>query len=313
VAASFRAASGNTWTAATSVTPTKPTGSTTGDWVGCLIHLGNTADIPSVTAGWQLIQQTVNGNNSQSFVVHRVLDGSSRDADPVISWPTSSRGAWAAEAWTPGAGEVLTIDAEATVASLDASSATNTPNSATPSSGNSSGVSIVLAAPRGKTNGATAITTTPPSGWTEPSGGDQSTASGTGARQCAAEVSHKSLASNATVTPGSLTSSQTVSINLHHLILQSAAAAGPGVPTPRANITPGNTGTTITSGSFTPSANSLLVATMWSEQSTGTLTPSDSLGGTWTRVPGSPWDADDDQQGVLEIWTRPVGGSPASR
>lgn len=223
--ASLRAASGANFLAATSVTLTKPTGAASGDWVGFGVDLGFPTETLTVSSGWTMIEQTACSTFHFSVLVYRVLDGGASDANPTLSWTTSGRGAYTGIAFTPAASTSLSIDVEATVVVATTGATTGTPNAATPTT--SAPVSIIWGQGRANVNAATAITATPPTNWTEPTNGDQSTASGTGARQVASEVSYRIPGSSATLTPGAITFSGAVTQLLHHIILKESVATTP--------------------------------------------------------------------------------------
>jgi hypothetical protein len=81
-------------------------------------------------------------------------------------------------------------------------------------------------------------------------------------------------------------------------------------PTLRGTFTPATSGTTITTGSFTPTADSILIVGDWFDQD-GLPSISDSLGGSWTPIEAGYRD-DDGQFGGFGFWYQVVGGSPSS-
>jgi hypothetical protein len=154
-----------------------------------------------------------------------------------LRWSSSNRYSVTAICIQPDAGQTFTSADIGT----DASPVINTTaaTSHTPpaySAGSDTGLSVLLNAARAFNNGATAITTTPPASWTEPAGGDNSTASGTNAnsRQVSTSVSARADQTG-TITPGSETiaggvANGTVTANLYHLFIKGVPAAPTSFP-----------------------------------------------------------------------------------
>lgn len=240
MAATLRAASSANLgsTAAASVTPTLPTGATTGDIVYILVATGSSSAASwSATTGWTLLDGatgTINsgGTGHATNVAWKVL--AAGDGAPTISWTNGGKTTWVAIAFQPGAGETLAHDLSATPTVSSTLASTHTPPSL--AAGADSGVSVLLNGSRAGSAGSTAITTTPPTNWTEPTNGDNSTAVGTTTttRQVGAEVCYQ-LAQTGTITPGTETitggtAGGTTTANLYHVLLTSTGATAAPVP-----------------------------------------------------------------------------------
>jgi len=227
MAVSFRAASGGQSSAtATSVSATQPAGAATGDLVLVAVNAKDSQTFQAVT-GWTLSSQDANAATIPftTAVYWRVLDGT--ESWPIsFTWTGSSvKSAWNAIAFTPGAGNSMTIDGEAAVKVDTAGATTHTANSQT--AVDASVCSVVIDCGRRTASSATGITVTPPASWTEPANADQTTASGTttALAQLGAESCYRTGQSG-TVTPGAATWSQTVAANVYHFLL-----TDPPVPT----------------------------------------------------------------------------------
>lgn len=210
----FVAASGGQWiTTSGSVATSFPTGSAAADRVFLWFHSVSTFTTP---AGWTEVRRTTNATVARTTVL-AYRDFVTGDTAPSIT--ISAKGAWnmitlrkttSTNVWS------IRSDLDAT----DTTTGTTiTPPAAT---GVASGdASILFTAGRATTNAATAITTAPPTSWTEPTNGDQSTASGTTAvlRQVFSAVSYQLSLSAGTVTPGAVTFSGSSASSATHVIL----------------------------------------------------------------------------------------------
>ena len=224
MAVTFRAASGSqSSTAALTASVTQPASAATGD----LVIAGFTvkdAQTFTAKAGWTL-EQNANGNSNVSTTATYWKVLTAGDTWPTsFSWTGSSvKFAWVAAAFTPGAGNSMTVDGEAAV-KVDTTATTHTANARTAVAG--SVCSVIFNLHRNSASGATGATVTAPTNWTEPANGDQTTASGTttALSQLGAEVCYRTGQSG-TVTPGSCTLSLTGTQNTYHFLLTDPAAA----------------------------------------------------------------------------------------
>lgn len=223
MAVSFRGATSanGAGATATSVTPTLTgTSWAAGDLVLINIAVGNTGSF-TFPAGWTEIFDTSNAGSAAftTGIAYRVMQAG--DTDPAITFSgTAGKWAWTAIALQPGTGEVIFVDANGTAKSDTTTATTHTANATTAVSSNVT--SVILSSYRASANAATAITTTPPTNWTEPTGGDTSTATGTttATRQISTAVSYRTGQSG-TVTPGSETTSVSTTANVYNVLVSS--------------------------------------------------------------------------------------------
>ena len=111
-----------------------------------------------------------------------VFPGSASTAADSISWTSNGKYALSVAAITPAAGSQIRI-ANDILSATPVIDTANTTTHDTPdlNAGSLTGLDLVIAASRAQVDGATAVTATVPSGWTEPANADWSTATGTGA------------------------------------------------------------------------------------------------------------------------------------
>jgi hypothetical protein len=223
VALSLRAASGGQLVAATPVSQvvTLPAGTATNDIVYFIVTVGAVITAPAAT-GWTLTL-TTNATAIESTIVgYRTIQAG--DTSPTVTWTTAGKVSWVAIALQPAAGTTAVHIGYGTVLNTGVTATSQTPN--TYAAGTASGASVLLTGSRGSTNVATAVATTPPTNWTEPTNGDQSTATGTTAatQQIAAEVSYR-LAQTGTITPGAQAITPTAFAIVHHAFAVEVAGA----------------------------------------------------------------------------------------
>jgi hypothetical protein len=198
----FRAAAGANGgsTSTTTVATSFPAGATTGDLVLLCVCFG-AAGTFSALSGWTLESQASNstGATHAAALFSRVLQAG--DTAPTVTFSVAAKRSYVSSAWIPAAGETPAVYAKATTV-ITASGTSHTPNAAT--SNDPDTVSYVFNGTRAQSAGATAITQTAVSGWTEPTNGDQSTAVGTNnaTRQVGAHVAYKTAAGTGSIAPG---------------------------------------------------------------------------------------------------------------
>ncbi|MFE4548864.1 hypothetical protein ACFRNH_16280, partial [Streptomyces sp. NPDC056785] len=231
MAVSFRGATSANGAAATAtaITPTLAgTSWAAGDLVLVVLSVGASTSWTG-PAGWTEVHDNANsGGAAHTGAVYRRVMQSGDSSTPTFTAASAGKWAWAALALSPGAGETIAVDAVATAKIVTTASETHTPNSVAAVA--SSVASVVLNSSRADILGSSAITTTPPTSWTEPTGGDNSTATGTtnATRQVGASLSYR-LAQTGTVAPGVETISQgaarATDANIYHLLV-SATGSG---------------------------------------------------------------------------------------
>jgi hypothetical protein len=219
MAVSFRAASGGqSTTTSLSASVTQPSGAVAGDMVIVGITVKD-AQTFTAKSGWTLEQNPNSNSNVMTTATYtRVLDGT--ESWPIaFAWTGSSvKYAWVAAAFSPAAGNVVALDGEAAV-KVDTTSTTHTANAQTAVA--ASVCSVIFNLHRNSSSGSTGSTVTPPTNWTEPTNGDQTTAAGTttALSQVCAEVCY-CTGQSGTVTPGSCTLSLTGTQNTYHFLLK---------------------------------------------------------------------------------------------
>ena len=181
-------------------------------------------------AGWTLEGQATNpsGTVHSAAVYSRVLQAG--DTAPTFTASVAGKSAWTGICWRPGAGETPSAYAKATTL-ISAVGTTATPNAVASSDANS--VSMVFNSNREQANAATAITQTPPGGgsaYTEPTNGDQSTATGTTAatRQVGAHLAYREAVGTGSIAPGAFTFNVSIIDIAFHMLLRSTAPGGGG-------------------------------------------------------------------------------------
>jgi hypothetical protein len=222
-----------------------PTGWQAGDFCLIIVTVGNVQtsfnNTGSLATGWTWITTTGNSNSGTgaSFctnIAYKILAGG--DVWPGdslgngLGWSVSGRYAVVSVAIQPDASQTFVTGDLMNTAGTPTVQTTANNTFATPSynAGSNTGLSVVLAGARAFANGATAISATPPTNWTEPANADQSTASGTNAssRQVGSELSGRA-AQTGTISPGNVGYSQAgnnVTCNVYHLFVNGLAAGG---------------------------------------------------------------------------------------
>lgn len=188
-------------TTATSQAITLPTGTTTNDLVYFVISIGATGVTGAAAAGWTLVTTDLGATPAATAIVgYRTIQAG--DLAPTVTWTGAGKVAWSAIALAPASGKQAVHSGFATVLSGTTTATSRTPNSY--AAGAASGASVILNAHRASATATTAIATTPPTNWTEPTTGDQSTSVGNTSttRQVSTEVSYR-LAQTGTIAPGS--------------------------------------------------------------------------------------------------------------
>lgn len=212
MALSVRAASGgqNGSTLVASQAVTFPTGTTTNDLVYVIISVNATVTSPTAT-GWNP-QVISNATTTHSLIIcyRTILAG---DTAPTITWTGSAKASWTAVTLQPAAGQQAAHSGFGTAVNTGTAATSHTPPNF--AAGGASGASVLLNAFRTGANGATGVTTTAPTNWTEPTNGDQTTAVTSTQRQVAAEVSVRA-GQTGTITPGSETITVSSSAILQH-------------------------------------------------------------------------------------------------
>lgn len=213
MALSTRAASGGQGGSTTfnSQAMTFPAGTTTDDLVYCIVSVNAVATSPTA-AGWTCVVDS-NATTTHSLITaYRTIQAG--DTAPTISWTgTAAKIAWVVVTLQPAAGQQAVHSGFGTVVNTGTAATTHTPPAF--AAGALSGASVLLNVFRTGANGATGVTCTAPTNWTEPTNGDQTTAVTAGARQVAAEVSVRA-AQTGTITPGSETITISSSAILQH-------------------------------------------------------------------------------------------------
>lgn len=215
MALSYRSSSSANGAAATvsTITPTLPAGWAQNDIVYFCISIGVNFTAPATPAGWTTRVDTNSGATGRTFLAYRTMQ--TGDTNPVFSWTTAGKWAWTGICVQPAAGQIAVHSGQAT----PTINATNTSHTSPAfDAGALTGCSILMTGYRGGANVATAITTTPPTNWTEPaSTADTSTATGTttALRQVASWHAYRS-GQTGTITPGAQTASATAVANLYH-------------------------------------------------------------------------------------------------
>lgn len=230
MALSFRSSSAANGAAATvaTLTPTLPAGWAAGDLVCFCLSIGIVYTAPVDPAGWTVRHDTNSGSTGRTILASRTMQ--SGDTNPAFSWTSAGKWAWTGICIQPAAGQL----AAHTVLSGPSVVATATSHTSPALTSTTSGMSVLLTGYRGGANVATAITTTPPTNWTEPAtNADTSTATGTSAalRQVASWHAYRT-GQTGTVTPGAQTVSATAVANLYHVFAAETAPAGPTAPAP---------------------------------------------------------------------------------
>lgn len=227
---SLRAASGGfNNTAGTSVAVTLPTGWQAGDWCAVIISINNTTGGFNTLTGWteRADHQNFTSSNFTTLVATRILQAG--DANPTFVETASGKYSWCAIALQPGAGETISEDGFSATGENQGDGTTHAAGALIAAAGNVT--SVVVNAMRAVNNAATAVTTTPPTNWTEPTNGDQSTNAGTTAalRQVSTSVSYRTDQSG-TITPGTSGNNVTTDADCYHFLITSAGAAVVKVP-----------------------------------------------------------------------------------
>jgi hypothetical protein len=229
VALSYRSSSSTqSATAVATVTPTLPTGATTNDlvYIGCSVNGVDTS--PSDPAGWIVRHDTNSDSSGRSFLAYRTLQAG--DGNPVFSWTGTGKTAWTAICIQPAA-ETQAVHSGLATPTINATNTSHT--SPAFAAGAATGISVLLTGYRAGSNGATGITTTPPTNWTEPaSNADTTTASGTSSalRQVASWHAYQT-GQTGTITPGAQTASLTALANLYHAFAVEQTPVSAPVPT----------------------------------------------------------------------------------
>jgi hypothetical protein len=225
--ATFVAASGASSTSTSgTVATTLPTGATTGDV--CVLQIAQLGLGAEAITGWTSLRDTANNTapTYQYTILYRVLQA----GDTAPSYTSGGKSAWTMIAFRPTAGSGLTFGIAADADATDSTSGTTiTPPALTTAA---TVTSVLLTGGRAVGTGATAITSTPPTNWTEPTNGDQSTATGTttALRQIFAEVSYR-LAQTGTITPGAITASASSNKSATHVLLSEVPVSVSGSET----------------------------------------------------------------------------------
>lgn len=215
MALSYRSSSSaQSATAVATVTPTLPTGATTNDLVYICCSVNAVYTSPVDPGGWTVRHDTNSDATGRTFLAYRTLQAG--DSNPVFSWTSTGKTAWTAICVQPAAGQQAAHSGLAT----PTINATNTSHTSTAfAAGGLSGISVLLTGYREGANGATGITTTPPTNWTEGTApdGDVTTASGTSSalRQVSSWHAYRT-GQTGTITPGAQTVSLTSVANLYH-------------------------------------------------------------------------------------------------
>lgn len=223
MAVTFRAASGGQSTVqALTASVTQPTGAATADLVIVALTVKD-AQTFTAKAGWTLEQNAnANSNVSTTATYWKVLTAG--DTWPTsFAWTgTSVKYAWVAAAFTPGGGNTMAVDGEAAV-KVNTTATTHTANSKAAVA--ASVCSVIVNCHRNSAATANGATITPPTNWTEPANGDQTTAAGTTAAlaQVGVGVCYRTGQSG-TITPGSCTLSLTGTQNTYHFLLKDQSA-----------------------------------------------------------------------------------------
>jgi hypothetical protein len=231
VALSYRSSSSANGGAATvsTLTPTLPTGWVANDLVYFIISIGAVFTSPVDPNGWATRYDTNSDSTGRTILAYRTM--TTGNSPPQFNWTGAGKWAYTGICIQPAAGQQAshsglsgpTVNAPATSHTSPSFAA-----------GALSGCSVLLTGYRGGSNAATAITTTPPTNWTEPaSNADTSTATGTqsSVRQIAAWHSYRS-GQTGTISPGAQTASVTAVANLYHAfaIEQAPVSFLPDVP-----------------------------------------------------------------------------------
>jgi hypothetical protein len=222
--ATLVAASSGQWTTTSgTVTPTLPTGWAAGDFAVLMLTEGAITAGTLAPTGWTSVREgdvTVSVNY-HTFIAYRSLQAG--DTIPAIT--IAAKGSWVCIAFRPGSGNTLSYETDSDATDLGAGTSI-TPPAITPTAGFANDVSVLLTTGRATTAAATAVTSVPPTGWTEPTNGDISTAAGTtnALRQVFCEVSYKLIATG-TQTPGAITNNASggASVSATHLIIRETA------------------------------------------------------------------------------------------
>jgi hypothetical protein len=228
VALSYRsssAANGGAATVAT-ITPTLPTGWAANDIVYFCISIGVNFTAPVNPSGWTTRNDLNSDSTGRTIFAYRTMQNG--DAAPTFSWTTAGKWAWTGICVQPTAGQAAT---HLTLSGPTVNATNTTHTSPALSAGASTGCSVLLTGYRGGANAATAITTTPPTNWTEPAtNADTSTATGTTSalRQVASWHAYRS-GQTGNITPGAQTVSATAVANLYHAF---AVETSPFLPDP---------------------------------------------------------------------------------
>jgi hypothetical protein len=210
----FVAASGASWTTTSgSVTTTYPTGTTSGDRVFLWFHSIATFATP---AGWTEIRRTAIATAPTRTSVLAFFDYDGTTAAPAIT--ITGKGAWNAITLRRADGTKEWALQGNSAATDTTTGTTITPPAATATSGD---VSLLFTAGRQVGTTATAVTTTPPTGWTEPTNGDVGTAAGTttALRQVFSSLSYQAGLTAGTITPGAVTFSLSSAASASHVIV----------------------------------------------------------------------------------------------
>lgn len=224
MALSTRAAAGgqNGSSTVASQVITFPAGTTTDDLVYIIISVNAVATSPAA-AGWTCSVDS-NGTTTHSLIIayRTIVVG---DAAPTITWTGTAKASWVAVTLQPAAGQQAVHSGFGAVVNTGSANTTHTPPAF--AAGALSGAAVLLNVFRTGANGATGVTTTAPTNWTEPANGDQTTAITAGARQVAAEVSVRA-GQTGTVTPGS----ETISVSSTAIVQHAFAVETPLVAAP---------------------------------------------------------------------------------
>lgn len=200
-----------------------PTGWAAGDLVYFLITVGTNSTSHNTPTGWTVRNDLNAASDSRTVLAYRTLQ--TGDTDPVFTWTNNGKWVWTGICIQPAAGATA---AHSGLATPTLAAANTTHTSPAYAAGAVTGMSILMSGYRAAVNGATAITTTPPTNWTEPaSNADNSTAVGTttNTRQVASWHSYWA-GQTGTVTPGSQTISVSSPANLYHVFAEEQGGGG---------------------------------------------------------------------------------------
>jgi hypothetical protein len=215
VALSYRSSSSaQSATSVSTLTPPLPTGSTTNDLVYICGSVNAVYTAPVDPIGWTVRHDTNSDATGRTFFAYKTLQVG--DTAPSFSWTTGGKTAWTAICVQPAVGQQAAHSGLAT----PTINATNTSHTSPAfAAGAATGCSILMTGYREGANGATGVTTTPPTSWTEGTApdGDVTTAAGTTAalRQVSSWHAYRT-GQTGTITPTAQTVTLTSVANLYH-------------------------------------------------------------------------------------------------